>query len=159
MGNGHTYGDSIKGEAGGIEAWENSSRSNPKAGLKPAANDSRRYPLPLFSSSTSLPQCPPPPFMQSVLPSHFYPSFLTIIILFLLFSTGASSPPSHPPRVLLNNRLTPVYPSVLKLSDRSLMSLLRILFTFGTSGMSSTLKVRSLIHSANASPFPTSACR
>ena len=105
------------------------------------------------------PQCPPPPFMQSVLPSHFCPSFLTIIILFLLFSTGASSPPSHPPRVLLNNRLTPVYRSVLKLSDQSLMSLRRILFTFETSEMSSTLKVRSLIHSADASLFPTSACR
>ena len=64
--------ETIKGEAGGNEVWEKSSRSNPKGGLKPAANVSRRYPLPLFSSSTSHPQCPPPLFTQSVLPFHFY---------------------------------------------------------------------------------------
>jgi hypothetical protein len=127
--------------------------------LKPAGNDPRRSFLHslLFLSHPSIPpqSCPPPLYMLSVLPFFFPSSFLSNIHYFLLSSTGVSSLPSLPPRVPPNNHPTLVSPNVSTSSDQSLMALHKMLFTFVTSGMSSTLKVRSWIPSSLISQFQT----
>jgi hypothetical protein len=93
--------------------------------------------------------------IYAVSPSHF--SFtLYFFLIFIPFKQHRSLQLlSLPPRVPSNNLHTLVSPNVSISSDQSLMVLHKMLLTFVTSGVSSTLKVRSWIPSHLLSQFRT----